>query len=174
MFRVLREGGWTAVICDNALHDNETWWNWFYLFYLSKYYEFIDTFILMWKRKRISFLQKFHHIGAVVGMWILLTTRTHTSYNGMLPNSFIHSFMYFYYTMSVLKIKVPFKWIMTAMQMMQFVGIYLFGFWELYHSQCLRFGDRLAIWYHAVYVMILFLLFAWFWHKTYSKKAKKQ
>ncbi len=37
-----------------------------YLFYLSKYYEFFDTFLLYLNGKDPIFLQKYHHIGAVI------------------------------------------------------------------------------------------------------------
>ena len=36
-----------------------------YLFYLSKYYEFVDTMILVVKQKKVSVLQSYHHAGAV-------------------------------------------------------------------------------------------------------------
>jgi len=37
-----------------------------FYFYLSKYYEFIDTFLLYLNGKTPLFLQKFHHIGAAI------------------------------------------------------------------------------------------------------------
>jgi hypothetical protein len=37
-----------------------------FLFYLSKYYEYIDTFILYAQRKTPIFLQTFHLVGAVI------------------------------------------------------------------------------------------------------------
>jgi hypothetical protein len=36
-----------------------------YLFYLSKYYEVIDTAILLFKGKKAKTLQVYHHAGAV-------------------------------------------------------------------------------------------------------------
>ena len=39
---------------------------WVYLFYLSKMYEFIDTFIVIARGRRPMFLQKFHHVGATL------------------------------------------------------------------------------------------------------------
>ena len=39
---------------------------WAYLFYLSKIYEFIDTFIVIARGRRPIFLQTFHHVGAVL------------------------------------------------------------------------------------------------------------
>ena len=41
-----------------------------YLFYLSKYYEVIDSIILLLKGKKVGQLQSYHHAGALISMWI--------------------------------------------------------------------------------------------------------
>ncbi|KAL3899755.1 MAG: hypothetical protein SGCHY_001822 [Lobulomycetales sp.] len=46
-----------------------------WLFYLSKYYEFIDTFIVLAKGGKPIALQIFHHLGAVTSMWLLVLTK---------------------------------------------------------------------------------------------------
>jgi hypothetical protein len=43
-----------------AKHDFGTW---VFHFYLSKYYEFVDTWIILLKDKKPMFLQTFHHAG---------------------------------------------------------------------------------------------------------------
>ncbi|ETO22438.1 GNS1/SUR4 family protein [Reticulomyxa filosa] len=43
---------------------------WSHLFYLSKFYEFVDTWIVILRGKRPLFLQVYHHTGAVLGMWL--------------------------------------------------------------------------------------------------------
>ena len=161
--------GWSNALCNDGWLNNETWWYWTYLFYLSKYYEFVDTYILVWKGRDPSFLQKFHHIGAVAGMWIIITSKSHTGYIFVVPNSFIHSIMYLYYALSVWKIKVPFKYILTRMQMIQFcIGLVL-GFIELYHWKCQNFTDWISITWNALYVPTLLFLFTMFYRKTYKK-----
>ena len=40
-------------------------------------WEFVDTFILIVKRKKVSLLQSYHHSGAVIAMWLLATSRSH-------------------------------------------------------------------------------------------------
>lgn len=170
---ILQRGGWNAIICEDELSGNDTWWNWTYLFYLSKYYEFMDTFVLIWKGRKPSFLQKYHHIGAAIGMWIIITGHTHTGFVFVIPNSFIHSIMYFYYALSVWKIKVPFKYILTGMQMFQFGFCALLGFNEWWHWDCLRFADHAAMLFHWIYVPILWVMFALFYRKTYQSKKTK-
>lgn len=46
-----------------------------WVFYLSKYWEFVDSWILIVKQKEVSTLQLFHHVGAVLSMWLLYHTR---------------------------------------------------------------------------------------------------
>ena len=96
------------------------------------------------------------------------------AYIFIILNSFIHSLMYFYYACSVLKIKIPFKHILTQMQMIQFVvgnsvavlQVYFFG-------DYITMGDKICIWYHVGYTAVLFILFSRFYKKTY-KKSKQQ
>jgi hypothetical protein len=40
-----------------------------YFFYLSKFYEVVDTMIILAKGKRSSTLQTYHHAGAMMCMW---------------------------------------------------------------------------------------------------------
>ena len=172
VYNLWREG-WSDALCKNKFLDIEKWWFWTYLFYLSKYYEFVDTYILVWKGREPSFLQKFHHIGAVLGMWIIITTKSHTGYIFVVPNSFIHSIMYCYYALTVWKIKVPFKFIITRMQMIQFCCCLCLGVIEYYHWNCLKFADKLSLLWNSFYVPSLLLLFNIFYRKSYGKKKKK-
>jgi hypothetical protein len=60
-----------AAYCDL---DGSFWFSglgyWAWLFYLSKYYEVIDTLILLLKGRKPSFLQSYHHAGAILAMWV--------------------------------------------------------------------------------------------------------
>lgn len=108
-------------------------------FYLSKFYEFIDTWIILYKRGRPEMLQMFHHVGAVITMWadvvtkcpatwIFVSTVTRSAPHvrsslqaQVVFNSFIHTFMYAYYALTSLHIRPPWKMMITAMQIMQFI-----------------------------------------------------
>merc|ERR1712154_28414 len=95
-----------------------------------------------------------------IGLWICLTTRATCSYIFVVENSFIHSIMYLYYALSVWKIKIPFKFIITMLQMVQFVSGMSLGIVQLlWFGECLTVGDRITIWYHEIYVGLLFILF---------------
>ncbi len=64
-----------------------------FLFYLSKMYEFIDTFIILAKGKRSSILQTYHHAGALLSVYIGVRFRSPPIVYFILFNSFIHTLM---------------------------------------------------------------------------------
>merc|ERR1711997_735837 len=82
--------------------------------------------------------------------------------------------MYFYYALSVYKIKVPFKYILTRMQMIQSCVGLILGFVEIYHWKCLKFPDRVSLIWNSIYVPSLLFLFMLFYSKTYRSKSPKK
>jgi len=73
-------------------------------FYLSKYYEFIDTFILYAKKRDPIFLQKFHHMGATIIWHLGYVYKLDAIFFASLLNSGVHSIMYLYYFCSMLPV----------------------------------------------------------------------
>ena len=86
---------------DNGLPDatdvgriwNEglAFWGWF--FYLSKFYEVLDTAIILAKGKRSTTLQKYHHAGAMLSMWAGMRYMSPPIWMFVLVNSGIHAMM---------------------------------------------------------------------------------
>lgn len=64
-----------------------------WLFYLSKFYEVIDTLIIIAKGRKSSFLQTYHHAGAMLCMWAGVRYMSPPIWVFVLVNSFIHSIM---------------------------------------------------------------------------------
>lgn len=64
-----------------------------WLFYLSKFYEVIDTLIIISKGKKSSFLQTYHHAGAMICMWAGIRYMSPPIWMFVLVNSFIHTIM---------------------------------------------------------------------------------
>jgi len=64
-----------------------------WLFYLSKFYEVIDTAIILAKGKKSSFLQTYHHAGAMLCMWAGIRYMSPPIWMFVLVNSFIHTLM---------------------------------------------------------------------------------
>ena len=97
---------------------------WAYVFYLSKIYEFIDTFLILLAadKRRLSFLHIYHH-AAVVGVtyqWI----RTPQSLLpvGLVTNASVHVVMYAYYLSASLGWRWSPRWkkTVTSCQIVQF------------------------------------------------------
>ncbi|KEF56824.1 uncharacterized protein A1O9_07014 [Exophiala aquamarina CBS 119918] len=94
-----------------------------WIFYLSKFYEVIDTFIILAKGKKSSFLQTYHHAGAMLCMWAGIRYMSPPIWMFVLVNSAIHAIMYTFYLMSTIGVTVPkwFKQSLTTLQITQFV-----------------------------------------------------
>ena len=95
---------WTTFCdADNTLWTTHNLGFWVTHFYLSKYYEFIDTWIVLLKGKKPIFLQTYHHAGIVILMWMFVATKaTGGALITLTFNSFIRTRMYAYYTLSAL------------------------------------------------------------------------
>jgi len=126
---------WTFLSLSNIIYNNGviTQPNYYfknhnfdkiiYLFYLSKYYEFIDTFLLYLNNKTPIFLQKYHHIGAVVCWHLCYYYKVDGIWIATLLNSFVHTIMYTYYLGCLVKFK-PIKKIkkyITTLQLCQLI-----------------------------------------------------
>ena len=64
-----------------------------WLFYLSKFYEIMDTLIILAKGKRSSFLQTYHHAGAMLCMWAGIRYMSPPIWMFVFINSGIHALM---------------------------------------------------------------------------------
>lgn len=64
-----------------------------WLFYLSKFYEVVDTLIILAKGKKSSFLQTYHHAGAMLCMWAGIRYMSPPIWLFVQINSFIHTIM---------------------------------------------------------------------------------
>jgi len=117
---------------EHSYYMNDPWINrLIFYFYLSKYYEYLDTFIIYAKGKRPIFLQKYHHIGAVICWHLGWFYKVDAVICASIANSFIHSIMYLYYLLIILKVKLNLiKPYITYLQVIQFftgfISIYYF------------------------------------------------
>jgi hypothetical protein len=64
-----------------------------WLFYLSKFYEVIDTAIIIAKGKKSSLLQTYHHAGAMICMWAGIRFMSPPIWLFCVFNSLIHTLM---------------------------------------------------------------------------------
>jgi hypothetical protein len=72
-------------------NEGLAFWGWW--FYLSKFYEVFDTFIILAKGKRSSTLQTYHHTGAMMCMWAGIRYMSPPIWMFAFLNSGIHAMM---------------------------------------------------------------------------------
>jgi hypothetical protein len=97
---------------------------WAIIFYVSKFYEFVDSWVLVLKSKNPSFLQVYHHTGVVYCMYFGCVSRATWLINIVCLNSFIHTLMYFLYASTSFVYYDPrsvIKTTITKMQISQFM-----------------------------------------------------
>lgn len=156
------------------------WW-----FYVSKFYEVLDTVIILLKGKPSSLLQSYHHAGAMMCMWAGIRFQSPPIWIFVVFNSFIHSLMYFYFSLSCLKVRVPTicKRILTSMQISQFV---IGGSLAVFHAfvwftkggasdscNCISTSDQaLPLFINVAYLTPLTALFGLFYIESYIKKKR--
>ncbi|KXS94384.1 hypothetical protein AC578_6582 [Pseudocercospora eumusae] len=102
-------------------NEGLAFWGW--MFYVSKFYEVVDTAIIIAKGKRSKTLQTYHHSGAMLCMWAGIRYMSPPIWMFVFVNSFIHALMYTYYTLSALGYRSPtvLKRTLTSMQIAQFL-----------------------------------------------------
>ncbi|KAJ1825771.1 hypothetical protein LPJ56_002514 [Coemansia sp. RSA 2599] len=166
----LRQHGMYHGICDTKF----TMWNaslfrLSFYFYLSKYYEFIDTLIILYKGRKASTLQMYHHAGAVITMWAGCYYIAVPIAFFVIVNSAIHTWMYTFYALTASGIKPPGKRLLTSSQIFQFLfGISCCLFY-LFCPGCENDRQKIAIYINLAYLFPLLGLFTSFFINTYLK-----
>jgi len=117
------QGIWAGLVCEQESEPMKgPLFFWCYIFYLSKFYELLDSFLLVLKKKPLIFLHVWHHFimpyvcwAGLEGKWCMAL------WTSCFWNSFVHVLMYFYYTVSTFGYSPWWKKHLTALQISQFV-----------------------------------------------------
>ncbi|WFD20283.1 very-long-chain 3-oxoacyl-CoA synthase [Malassezia caprae] len=151
--------------------------------YYFKYWEFVDTFFLVLKKKKLMFLHVYHHMATAALCYSQIRYETPVSWLVISMNLSVHVIMYSYYAMATLGIRCPWKKWITTGQIAQFVIDLVFCLYAWYNhtvprlslnlpyvDQCDGSGFAAAL---GVFVLISYLfLFILFYRGTYqSTKA---
>jgi len=114
-------------VFGNAAVRDESGWTmakFVWLFYVSKIWEFIDTFIMILKKneRQITFLHLYHHSSIFIIWWfVTFVAPTGETYFSAGLNSFVHVIMYSYYLSTTISMPIRFiKRYITLLQMTQF------------------------------------------------------
>lgn len=172
-----------SMCCDGSgtLWNKHDLGSWIWHFYISKFYEFVDTWIILLKGDQPMLLQTYHHAGVVLIMWSMVVT--HNVNGGMIItvlNSGIHTIMYTYYVFMALKIELPrkvkkiVKSLITSSQLTQFVVGVSASVPTYFISGCLTEAQVMSQAAIQVYTVILIGLFADFFYKEYVLEVGKK
>ncbi|KAI5855162.1 ELO family [Tricharina praecox] len=173
------EGSFDGVPMEGLWEGALAWYGWW--FYLSKFYEVIDTAVILLKGRKSSLLQTYHHAGAMICMWAGIRYMAPPIWIFCIFNSLIHALMYTYYTLTGLHIRVPalLKQSLTTLQITQFIVGGSFAALHLFvkldkETPCLsNSGEIFATFTNCFYLAPLTYLFVAFFVESYTKKGSK-
>eukprot|EP01114_Cavostelium_apophysatum_P019906 TRINITY_DN653_c0_g1_i1.p1 TRINITY_DN653_c0_g1~~TRINITY_DN653_c0_g1_i1.p1 ORF type:complete len:295 (+),score=60.71 TRINITY_DN653_c0_g1_i1:151-1035(+) len=118
------QGFWAGLVCEQEAEPiRGPLYYWSYIFYLSKFYELIDSYLLVLKKKPLIFLHVFHHFVMPYVCWAGLEGKWCMAlWTSSFWNSFVHIIMYYYYSVSTLGYSPWWKKYLTGLQIYQFVS----------------------------------------------------
>lgn len=122
--RYVQTGTFDWFFCEySSTHPEGPLFFWSYIYYMSKYYEMLDTLLVILQKSTVPFfaLQVYHHVTVVPLVWLCLEYRMSLHWGGMVFNTFVHVVMYYYYARRTLGVKVAWKRWITKLQMIQFM-----------------------------------------------------
>jgi len=118
------QGFFNGLVCEQEIEPiRGPLFYWSYIFYLSKFYELIDSYLLVLKKKPLIFLHVFHHFIMPYTCWAGLEGKWCMAlWTSAFWNSFVHVWMYYYYAVSTLGYSPWWKKYLTGLQIYQFVS----------------------------------------------------
>jgi len=176
---LLSDSGFYGVICDpNAI----IWKNQFpffvlWIFNISKLIELGDTVFLALRKKPIIFLHWYHHITVALYCWFSLMNQNSCGLLFGFMNSWVHTFMYWYYFRTALGARIWWGRHLTLVQIMQMaVGMILSANWGFFKyglgRECSSLNPTASVWASAImYGSYLILFINFYFAKTKTKDA---
>lgn len=172
-----RAGGVRPLFCSTLPEDYAgaaVYWTWMY--YVSKFYELLDTVLLVLRKRPTPFLHVYHHSIVLFMCHVWLTSRLEFGSMGVLANTGVHVIMYYYYYLCSVGRRPSWASYITILQIFQFMVSFLLAVPYVIYSYdeagCQGWwGFLIALFINASFLY----LFVDFYRKRYnSTNAKKR
>jgi len=121
IIRTMLEHGFYGAYCGVSEEVDNRLYYWTNVFYLSKFYELLDTLFLVLERKEPIFLHIWHHCSVIVLVCKAIQHSLLFAWWTGVNNCFVHIFMYYYYMMRSLDQQVWWRRYITKAQIVQFM-----------------------------------------------------
>ncbi|AQZ10565.1 FEN1 (YCR034W) and ELO1 (YJL196C) [Zygosaccharomyces parabailii] len=181
---ILYKNGLYYAICDIGAWT-QPMVTLYYLNYLFKFIEFIDTVFLVLKHKKLTFLHTYHHGATALLCYTQLVGTTAISWVPITLNLGVHVLMYFYYFLAARGIRVWWKEWVTRFQILQFmldIGFIYFAVYQKFvHIFIPSFphcgdcvGSTTATFSGCAIISSYLFLFVAFYIEVYRQKGTKK
>jgi fatty acid elongase 3 len=124
----INSSGFDSTMCvtkSQSLDPNLLFW--FKAFHYSKFWEIVDTIIILAKGRPLTFLHVFHHALVVIQSYTWVSGELSFTWIGVAFNTFVHVFMYYFYFVGASGGRVSWRSRITQLQIFQFtfsLGVY--------------------------------------------------
>ncbi|KAI9301899.1 ELO family [Cunninghamella echinulata] len=152
----------------------------YYLNYLCKYWELLDTVFLVLKHKKLEFLHYYHHSMTMALCFTQLVGKTSVSWVPIILNLSVHVLMYYYYFRTASGAKIWWKKYLTTLQITQFIidlvavyfctyTYYAFTYFPFMPNKGSCTGEAVAAFFGCGLLSSYLVLFVKFYNNTYKK-----
>lgn len=174
--------GYTPLdwICAKGMHENGHLQMAYYINSFFKFWEFTDTFLLVLRKRPVAFLHSYHHAATLTLTYVQMVEHSTAQWVPIVLNLWVHVFMYYYYAMAAVGVKIWWKKHLTTLQIGQFVidiAVISYAFYVFArgnYSEDVCYGTTTAAWVGGIVLFSYLVLFIRFFANTYRKPVAKK
>ena len=177
------EYGIYDVTCDpEGKHTSGKLYVYYYINYLFKYLELIDTFLLFLRKRKVRFLHIYHHAATLYLCHSQLLSQSCVQFIIIQINLLVHVVMYYYYHLASTGRTVFWKKYLTSFQILQFIIAMIVCTSAIINNEMVDWGlkegvechgGRLGAYFGTSILFSYLVLFIKLYQELYKKKKQK-